>query len=158
MKKGIPYLDDGKILTFGIKPSRPETGYGYIETKSAERSEVLNIKKFIEKPVLEKAKMMASNKNFLWNSGVFLFKASDMISAYRKFAPETLELVEKSLSSGNNEKEFFDLSSNYWKVCKTQSIDYCIMEKAKNLMVVPYEDHWSDLGELAVGLAGVRKG
>ena len=136
----------GKIVTFGINPSRPETAYGYLEFSETSITQPVAPKRFIEKPEFEKAVEMLETKKYLWNSGMFMFKAKDMIKEFeinfRKMVPH----VDASVSKATKDLDFLRLDSDAWSKCSNISIDYAIMEKSKNLVVVPFNDYWSDLG------------
>ena len=148
VKIGIMHVQIGKMVTFGVKPTRPETGYGYLElsTDDLNSSGVSDVKKFIEKPDLERAAQMLAAGNFLWNAGIFLFRAQDMIDAFSTHKPETLDLVSRSVSAASTDLGFLRLSAEPWSMLQDISIDYAIMEKAQNLVAVPYASKWSDLG------------
>jgi mannose-1-phosphate guanylyltransferase / mannose-6-phosphate isomerase len=145
---GLSYVKIGKIVTFGIRPTDPETGYGYLElslnTLDTYGSSDLNA--FVEKPDTDRAVQMLAAGNFLWNAGIFLFRAQDMIEAFKAFAPVTLDLVSQSVSLAAVDLGFLRLASEPWSMLEDISIDYAIMEKAQNLVVVPYMSKWSDLG------------
>lgn len=145
--KSIPLIKKGKIITFGSKPSRPETGYGYLKFKKTNKEEVYNVTQFIEKPSFEKAKLMSSSEKYLWNAGIFLFKAKDMIDAYKRYAPKLIKSVTNALKEGQYDLDFLRLESKFWNQCENVSIDYKIMEKAENLAVIPFDASWSDLGD-----------
>ena len=149
IEAGIKDAKNGKLVTFGIKPDSPETGYGYIETKGELSHQTLRsfpIKNFIEKPPLEKAKKYMRNDHFLWNSGIFLFKASTMINLLKKYEPELLALCEKSLSKSAKDYDFQRIEKKSFKLCPNISIDNAIMEKTKDACVVPLTAGWSDVG------------
>ena len=99
--KGLPKLFGGNIITFGIKPTRVETGYGYLELSNPTKTSVEKLKCFIEKPNKSIAKKMVASGSFLWNSGIYMFRAKDMISLFEKHAPKLTKLVKKSPSIGN---------------------------------------------------------
>lgn len=145
---GLSHVKLGKIVTFGVRPTRPETGYGYLETSSdvLDNAGAVDLLRFVEKPVLADAEKMISAGNFLWNAGIFLFKASDMVSAFEVYAPDTLHLVQKAVDNATSDLGFLRLSAEPWSLVEDISIDYAIMEKAQNLVAVPYSSKWSDLG------------
>ena len=144
--KGTKAVEDGKIVTFGITPKYPETGYGYLETAENPQNEVVNINRFIEKPDISLVKKMLKQKNCLWNSGIFMFKAKDLINMFKSLEPDILLNVKKSLERGRADLGFFRLNPNEWSKCKNISIDYAIMEKSDNIVAIPYNGSWSDLG------------
>lgn len=148
IKVGLSHVQNQKMVTFGIKPTHPETGYGYLElaTDPIDDSGTSDLEKFIEKPDLQDAKQMLEAGHYLWNAGIFLFRAQDMIDAFRTYASETLDLVLKAINEASSDLGFLRLASEPWSELKDISIDYAIMEKAQNLVAVPYASKWSDLG------------
>ena len=148
VKIGLSHLNEGKIVTFGIKPTFPETGYGYLELskKPLDTHGTSNIKNFVEKPDLDQAKQMLESCNFLWNAGIFLFRAQDMIDEFTALAPKTLDLVSQSVNGSSTDLGFLRLSAENWSMLDDISIDYAIMEKSQNLVAVPFTSKWSDLG------------
>ena len=145
---GLSHVQNHKMATFGITPTHPETGYGYLELAKdpIDDSGTCNLEKFIEKPDLKGAKQMLEAGHYLWNAGIFLFRARDMIDAFSTHAPETLDLVSKAVNEASEDLGFLRLASEPWSKLQDISIDYAIMEKAQNLVAVPYASKWSDLG------------
>lgn len=145
---GLSHIQSGKIVTFGIKPTHPETGYGYLELSSdpIDDNGVSEIKSFIEKPNLTDAKEMLKIGCYFWNAGIFLFRAQDMLAAFSDYAPETLDLVSKAVEEALPDLGFLRLAEDPWSKLEKISIDYAIMEKAQNLVAVPYASKWTDLG------------
>jgi mannose-1-phosphate guanylyltransferase/mannose-6-phosphate isomerase len=137
---------DGQLVTFGIKPTHPETGFGYLELSRISTAEAVPLKAFVEKPDLSNAKKMFQSENFLWNSGIFLFQARDIIKAFEKYSPSDLDAVNLSLTNSSNDLGFCRLNLTDWLKAENISIDYAIMEKSNNLSVVPFSAGWSDLG------------
>ena len=137
---------DGQLVTFGIKPTHPETGYGYLELSKISTTQAVPLKAFVEKPDLTNAKKMFQSENFLWNSGIFLFQAKDIIEAFKKYSPSDLDAVNLSLTNSINDLGFSRLNLTDWVKTENISIDYAIMEKSDNLSVVPFSAGWSDLG------------
>ena len=148
IKLGLSHVHNRKMVTFGIKPTRPETGYGYLElsTDPSDEYGTSDIEKFIEKPNLQDAKQMLEAGHYIWNAGIFLFRAQDMVDAFTAFAPETLVLVLQAVDEASMDLGFLRLATEPWSKLKNISIDYAIMEKAQNLVAVPYTSKWSDLG------------
>ena len=148
IKVGLSHVKNQKIVTFGIKPTHPEIGYGYLElsTDPLDDNGTSDIKNFVEKPNLQDAKQMLEAGHYLWNAGIFLFHAQNMIDAFGAYAPETLDLVSKSINEASTDLGFLRLAAEPWSKIKDISIDYAIMEKAQNLVAVPYTSKWSDLG------------
>lgn len=135
----------GRIVTFGITPTRPETGYGYMEAEAAGEGPVA-LKRFVEKPDAENAARMIAQGNYLWNAGIFLFQAQVMIEAFRAHAPEYLAPVQAALDEAQSDLGFLRLAPEPWDRLPDLSIDYAVLEKADNLSVVRFSGHWSDLG------------
>lgn len=139
----------GDLVTFGIAPTRPETGYGYLELApgaDATASEPQSLARFVEKPYAERAAEMLAAGNFLWNAGIFLFSAKTIIEAYRTHAPTLVSAVEAAVDGATSDLGFTRLNPDAWAGAEDISIDYAIMEKADNLAVMPYGAGWSDLG------------
>ncbi|MBD9527921.1 mannose-1-phosphate guanylyltransferase/mannose-6-phosphate isomerase [Paracoccus sp. PAR01] len=142
---GVSAAQMGQIVTFGITPTRPETGYGYMEAAGAGEGPV-TLKRFVEKPDVATAEAMIAQGNFLWNAGIFLFSARTMIEAFRTHAPEFLSPVEEALGTAKTDLGFLRLAAAPWDSLPDLSIDYAVLEKADNLSVVRFSGHWSDLG------------
>lgn len=145
---GLSQVQKQKMVTFGITPSRPETGYGYLElsTDILDDNGTADLKNFIEKPDKQKAKMMFEAGHYLWNAGIFLFRAQEMIQAFGTHLPESLRLVSQAVDRATTDLGFLRLAAQPWSKLENISIDYAIMEKARNLVAVPYSSKWSDLG------------
>ena len=148
IKVGLSHVQNQKFVTFGIKPTHPETGYGYLELNKhpIDESGTCEIEKFKEKPDLLNAKQMLKAGHYLWNAGIFLFRVQDMIEAFSIYAPETLDRVSRAVTDASEDLGFLRLASQPWSQLSDVSIDYAIMEKAQNLVAVPYASEWSDLG------------
>ena len=145
---GLSNVHNQNLVTFGITPTHPEIGYGYLELAkdSIDDRGTSHIRTFVEKPNFQNAKKMLEAGHYLWNAGIFLFRAKDMIDAFRTYALETLELVSQAVSEASSDLGFLRLAPKPWSELKDISIDYAIMEKAQNLVAVPYSSKWSDLG------------
>lgn len=149
VQAAVPRALTGDLVTFGITPTRPETGYGYLELgeeADVTAAEPQSLIRFVEKPVTARAKEMLAAGNYLWNAGIFLFTAKTLIAAYKAQAPVLLGSVEEALAGARADLGFTRLEPNAWAGAENISIDYAIMEKAKNLAVMPYGRAWSDLG------------
>lgn len=135
------------LLTLGIKPSHPETGYGYIqvETKPSKKDEIVKVKTFTEKPNYELAKVFVESGEFFWNSGIFIWSLKSINNAFRELLPEVSNLFTNNISKFGTEEESKIIEKIYFD-CKSISIDYGIMEKANNVHVLIAEFGWSDLG------------
>lgn len=144
---GLKETEAGKMVTFGIQPTHPETGYGYLELETVISNTVVNLVSFVEKPDKAKAIEMLTLGNYLWNAGIFLFRAKDMISAFKRYSPNLLSTIQKALEKAKPDLGFLRLDTEAWSCCENISIDYSIMEKAENLSVVPLSAGWADLGD-----------
>jgi mannose-1-phosphate guanylyltransferase len=134
------------LVTLGIKPFQPNTGYGYIQYEEHAISDnIYKVKTFTEKPDLELAKTFITSGDFLWNAGIFVWKTKSIISAFEKYLPETHELFDGAKKVMNTEKES-DAIELIYPLCVNISIDYGILEKADNVYVIPSTFGWSDLG------------
>lgn len=134
------------LVTLGIKPTYPNTGYGYIQHRTKAKEEnVYEVKTFTEKPNLELAKTFVESGDFLWNAGIFIWKINTILAAFEKYQPEMHELFagEKSRFNTHEEKKAIE---QIYPLCTSVSIDYAIMEKADNVYVIPSSFGWSDLG------------
>ena len=143
------YAEKGNLVTFGIIPTSPEVGYGYIE--SIEPLEIDSIvaspiSKFIEKPDIEKAKKLFSDQRFTWNSGMFLFRASIFLKELEKYSPQVIKSCKKALKENLLDMDFQRLDKEAFKDCPNISIDYAVMEKTKLGVVLPLNVGWSDVG------------
>ncbi len=146
IEAGFKAVKKGKIVTFGINPAYPETGYGYLQLENFSNKGYRKVLKFIEKPDVNLAKKMLNQDNYLWNSGIFMFRAQDMIEAFDLYAKDMLLSVIKSLELSFEDMDFKRLDPKSWSALENISIDYAIMEKAKNLVAIPFSSSWSDLG------------
>mgnify|MGYP001221071805 CR=1 FL=1 len=146
--EGLKQAKKGRIVSFGVVPTCPETGYGYIE--SLEELTNLNksssIKRFIEKPKEENAIQFIKSNLFTWNSGIFLFKASTIITELNKFAPAVIDICKKSIASAESDLDFLRLNKEVFKECPNVPIDIAIMEKTDKGTVVRLNAGWSDIG------------
>lgn len=144
--RGVPAAQDGQIVTFGIKPDRPETGYGYLELDGTPAEGAIALKRFVEKPDLARATRMLEAGNFLWNAGLFLCTAQTLVAAFERYAPDMLAHVRKAHADARSDLGFLRLAPEPWAACEDISIDFAIMEKTDNLMAVSHGGDWSDLG------------
>jgi mannose-1-phosphate guanylyltransferase len=134
------------LITLGIKPTHPNTGYGYIQFEQQPASDnVYKVKTFTEKPNTELARTFVSSGEFLWNAGIFVWQVNNIVSAFQKYQPELAEVFEAELAHYNTPKEKEAIDKIYPQ-CTNISIDYAIMEKADNVYIIPSSFGWSDLG------------
>jgi len=148
LKDGIDFVSNNdNILTLGIIPSRPETGYGYIQRNSMHKgfSNIRDVKTFTEKPNLKLAETFLKSGDFLWNSGIFLWNVKTIIDAFKKHLPTLTSLFEDGLGYINTHKES-EFIENIYAETHSISIDYGVLEKAENVCVLCADFGWSDLG------------
>ena len=133
------------LMTLGIKPTFPNTGFGYIEFDKLNASSIKSVSQFREKPDYDTAKEFIAKGNFLWNAGIFMWSANSVISAFKNNQPELYQLFEQGIDVYNTEFEDDFISENYGKA-ENISVDYAIMEKSNNVYVLPATFDWNDLG------------
>ena len=137
------------IVTLGMKPTRPETGYGYIQadlgSSSVRNKEIFRVDQFREKPDLATATQYLRENNFFWNAGIFIWSASTIINAFRVYQPSLAKVFDSLKSVYNTEEEQAQIDLRYPE-CENISVDYAIMEKAEEIFVCPADFGWSDLG------------
>ncbi len=145
--EALAFVDQQEaFITLGIKPTYPNTGYGYIQFDSKLIGENIHkVKTFTEKPNLELAKTFVASGEFLWNGGIFVWKVRTVVNAFEKYQPEMFELFDSEKENFNTPKEK-DAINKIYPQCTNVSIDYAIMEKADNVYVIPSSFGWSDLG------------
>lgn len=145
IQTAVPHAQSGALVTFGIVPVRPETGYGYIR-----RGEVVNggfvLERFVEKPDAATAKTYVDSGEYLWNSGMFLFRADIYLSNLERFAPDMRKCAEISVAKGQRDLDFFRLEPSAFAASPADSIDYAVMEKTNDGIVVPLNAGWNDIG------------
>ncbi|MGR5195423.1 mannose-1-phosphate guanylyltransferase/mannose-6-phosphate isomerase [Vibrio rotiferianus] len=145
--KAIPLAEAGKLVTFGIVPSKPETGYGYIRRgDKLPEHDVYTVDAFVEKPGLSVAEQYLNDGCYYWNSGMFMFKASRYLEELEKFRPDILDAVKSAYSGAHNDLDFIRLDEKAFKSCPDESIDYAVMEKTNDAVVCPLDAGWSDVG------------
>ncbi|WP_230370250.1 mannose-1-phosphate guanylyltransferase/mannose-6-phosphate isomerase [Paludibacterium denitrificans] len=139
---------NGALVTFGIVPTHPETGYGYIELgRPVDRTAVgMLINRFVEKPNLALAQQYVNSGSYLWNSGMFLFKASAVLAELATHAPDILLASKLAMESATVDHDFLRLDAEAFTACRTESIDHAVMEKTANAVVLPLQAGWSDVG------------
>ncbi|MBV7411061.1 mannose-1-phosphate guanylyltransferase/mannose-6-phosphate isomerase [Maritimibacter sp. DP1N21-5] len=148
VEKGISAVTSGDLVTFGITPDRPETGYGYLELSEKPNGSgaAVKLSSFAEKPDQTTAERFVAAGTFLWNAGIFLFKAADIVAAFKAHCPNLMAPVTDALEGAAVDLGFLRLDPEAWSGAESISIDYAVMEKADNLSVVPLGTRWSDLG------------
>ncbi|WP_026375091.1 mannose-1-phosphate guanylyltransferase/mannose-6-phosphate isomerase [Aestuariibacter salexigens] len=133
------------LVTFGIVPTEPHTGYGYIQ-KAEAKDDGFVVKQFVEKPDLATAESYVSSGHYLWNSGMFMFKASRYLEELQKFAPEMLDICRNAIASESFDLDFVRVDEDVFATCPDDSIDYAVMEKTDKAVVVPLDAGWNDVG------------
>jgi len=136
----------GQLVTFGITPNRPETGYGYLELAETVGEGAVSLKRFVEKPDIAAAEAMLADGHYLWNAGLFLFSVKSILAAFETHAPEIVAAVKAAVAQAQPDLGFLRLAPGPWATADNVSIDYAVMEKAEDLAVVPFSAGWSDLG------------
>lgn len=148
MQQGMDYVEEhDALLTLGIKPTAPETGYGYIQEGVActDTPDIHKVRCFTEKPSLEMAKVLLQSGDFLWNSGIFLWRASVILRSFEKLAPDIAEVFDADTGAYATPREAAYIA-RVFPTSPSISVDYAIMEKANNVYVLPVDLDWSDLG------------
>ncbi|MRX51870.1 mannose-1-phosphate guanylyltransferase/mannose-6-phosphate isomerase [Paracoccus sp. S-4012] len=154
--KGIDAARKGRIVTFGVRPDRAETGYGYLEIDHAAGVDgVWPLRRFVEKPDRLTAQSMIEDGGFLWNAGIFLFEAGVAVAAFEEHAPDLVGPVRNAVAGGQHDLGFLRLDPAAFGSARSVSIDYAVMEAASNLAVVPFEAAWSDLGDWSAVATGM---
>ena len=143
--RAIPLAEAGKLVTFGIVPSEPHTGYGYIK-RGKDIGEGFEVDAFVEKPSSDVAQDYFSLGDYYWNSGMFLFRASNYLEELKKFRPDILEQCQGSVMDVKTDLDFLRIDKDMFESCPAESVDYAVMEKTSHAVVVPMDAGWSDIG------------
>ena len=147
LTRGLPAAQEGYLTTFGIQPTGPETGFGYIQTGSQLFDNVNAVKAFVEKPDLETAKSYLASGDYFWNAGIFLFSPKAMIKAFEAHANDILEASRLAISASKTQDSSLYLDADKFSKVRSESIDYAIMEAANNVVVIsPVNVGWNDIG------------
>ena len=165
VEKALPFAENGQLVTFGIVPTAPETGYGYIRAGAQVESEKIQaesgkvkaesgkvkadafeVAEFVEKPDLTTAEEYLESGEFYWNSGMFMFKARRYLEELEKFAPDMLDVCKHAIAAPSQDLDFVRVDKAIFETCPDDSIDYAVMEKTDAAMVVPMDAGWSDVG------------
>ncbi len=136
---------DGSLVTFGVRPTAAETGYGYIRAPG-EGKDARPLEAFVEKPELELAKKYLESPDYFWNSGMFVFKAEAFLEEARRLVPEVVDACAAALKASRPDMEFVRLDEAEWRRCPSDSIDYAVMEKTEKGVMIPLDAAWSDVG------------
>jgi len=145
VSKAIPLAESGKLVTFGIVPTEAHTGYGYIK-RGADLGSGFDVDQFVEKPTAEVAEGYVKSGDYYWNSGMFLFKASRYLEELQKFRPDIYAACQSSVEGVEPDMDFLRVDKAAFEACSSESVDYAVMEKTDDAMVVPMDAGWSDIG------------
>lgn len=145
---GVRAARDGALVTFGIRPAYAETGYGYIRA-ALQGQEPVAVAEFVEKPDLATAERYVRSGDYLWNSGLFLFRADRYLQELERFEPDMLAACREAVAEADQDLDFVRLAHDAFARCRSDSIDYAVMERTRDAMVVPMDPGWSDLGSWA---------
>lgn len=145
VQSAIPLAEAGKLVTFGIKPTKPHPGYGYIKCGVAEQYGYV-VDQFVEKPTVDIAKAYIEAGNYYWNSGMFLFRASRYLEELNKFQPDIYNACKASTERLSKDLNFLRVDKEIFETCPSNSVDYAVMEHTLDAVVVPMDAGWSDIG------------
>lgn len=142
------FANDGQLVTFGIVPTSPETGYGYIKrgVQKSSDNESYNVDSFVEKPNSATAQAYLDSGEYYWNSGMFMFKASKYLDELKQHRPDIYKACERALESTQTDLDFIRVDKQEFEACPEDSIDYAVMEKTVSATVIPMSAGWSDVG------------
>ncbi len=151
IKSSIKFSLKDNLIIFGVNPTHPATGYGYIKSEGIDHNEYdpIKVDKFIEKPDEKTAKYLIKDKKYTWNSGMFVFKATAILDEIKNFVPEVLNNCEKCLENSKADLDFLRLEEKSFKNCENISIDTSVFEKTKKAFVIPLNCGWDDVGDWA---------
>ncbi|MDC9603967.1 mannose-1-phosphate guanylyltransferase/mannose-6-phosphate isomerase [Xenorhabdus griffiniae] len=145
VQQAIPHADAGKLVTFGIVPTHAETGYGYIQ-RGTEYKGVFTVEQFVEKPDIVTAEQYLQSGEYYWNSGMFLFRASRFLQELKTFRPDIYSACVAAVGTVNPDLDFVRVDKSAFLSCPSESIDYAVMEKTTDAVVIPLSAGWSDVG------------
>ncbi len=146
VETGAEAARSGTLVTFGVKPAQPETGYGYIKTHGKPgRGGVLEVERFVEKPDRETAERFCAEPGYFWNAGIFLFGAKAFLEELDRFEPDMVRQTLEAVNNATKDLNFIRLAPNF-RECRSVSIDYAVMEKTEKAALVPLDAGWSDVG------------
>lgn len=147
VEAAIPFAESGMLVTFGIVPTGPETGYGYIKRGTQQaKAQAYSVAQFVEKPNLKTARHYVECGDYYWNSGMFLFRASRYLEELKQYRPDILAACEQSIGQVDPDMDFVRVDKAAFLACPEDSIDYAVMEKTSDAVVVPMDAGWSDVG------------
>ena len=140
------HAEKGRLVTFGIVPKSPNTGFGYINFSGDINSDIFEVKKFVEKPNQKTAESYINDGCYLWNSGMFMFDSKQLLQELSSYCPEILNAVRQSFDNATQDLDFIRLESDFFESSPNNSIDYALMEKSNNVVVIKLDVGWSDVG------------
>ncbi|MGJ0491236.1 mannose-1-phosphate guanylyltransferase/mannose-6-phosphate isomerase [Methylobacter sp.] len=146
IKQAKILAEQGKLVTFGIVPTEPETGYGYIKRDALQQGEAFNVAAFVEKPDLDTARYYLESGDYFWNSGMFAFRADTFLQELNKFNPDMLSACKRALDAAKVDLDFTRLDKALFSACPADSIDYAVMEKTDKAVMIPLDAGWNDVG------------
>jgi mannose-1-phosphate guanylyltransferase/mannose-6-phosphate isomerase len=146
VQQGSLAARQGAIVTFGVVPSFSSSAYGYIEQGAASGDGSYEVARFIEKPNADKAQALLLQGNVLWNAGIFLAQASTLLAALQQHAPDVLQSCQQAMAQAGQDQQFVRPESEAFATCRADSIDYAVLERHKQVAVVPFAGAWSDVG------------
>lgn len=150
VEAGAAHAEEGDLVTFGIVPEKPETGYGYIRARTNGEAyaldKVYSVEEFVEKPDLETATKYVDSKEYLWNSGMFLFRADRYLQELERLSPDIYQQCLQAWEAGVEDMDFFRPDADLFDACPSDSIDYAVMESTNDAVVVPLDAGWNDVG------------
>ena len=148
VSEAVPLAEDGKLVTFGILPDEPHIGYGYIKAGEGQDGGFV-VDRFVEKPSRAIAQEYINSGDYYWNSGMFMFRASRYLEELKKFRPDILEACEEAINGVESDLDFLRINKEQFTACPSESVDYAVMEKTTDAVVVPMDAGWSDIGSWA---------
>lgn len=148
IEAALPYAAEKRLVTFGIVPTGPETGYGYIQRGECcdDKAVAANVKRFVEKPDLATAQAYVDSGEYFWNSGMFMFRAKRYLEELEAFRPDILAACRRSLDDTECDKNFINVNRGAFASCPDESVDYAVMEKTQDAVMIPLDAGWSDVG------------
>jgi mannose-1-phosphate guanylyltransferase/mannose-6-phosphate isomerase len=150
IKRALPAAADGKLVAFGIVAHTPETGYGYLKSQGRPGATgVVPIAQFVEKPDLKRAQEFVASGEYFWNSGMFLFGAKRYLDELAVHAPDIAATCERASASAVREKDFTRVDESTFAACRSDSVDYAVMEKTSDAVMTPLDAGWNDVGSWA---------
>jgi mannose-1-phosphate guanylyltransferase/mannose-6-phosphate isomerase len=151
VRVALAAAEQGKLVTFGVVPNAPETGYGYIQRAEPGQAPpgVHRIARFVEKPAVEKAQQFVKSGEYYWNSGMFMFRARRYLQELERLAPQMAKVCAAAFASAKSDLDFTRIDAKAFEQCPSDSIDYAVMEKTGDAVVVPLDAGWSDVGSWA---------